>query len=459
MTDPAQTLVQALAAAGQDHVFAHWDALGDRARRRLIRQLEGLDLGLLAPMKEAIAALQHKPQRRLAPAETFALADETFPFALSNAARAVAPLGERALARGEVAVVLVAGGQGTRLGFEGPKGCYPILPLSNMTLFEVFARKLLRARAHFGRAPALYVMVGGHNEAATRAFFEQHKFFGLDPADVQFFAQGELPALDGQGRFVMAAPDALWTGPDGHGGVIAAMAHKGVLADMRRRGVKLVSYLQVDNLQCPVADAAFLGLHVSEGAEVSLKVVRKHDPAEKVGIYCLDDGVPGIVEYTEFTDHDSGLRDATGRLAYWQGSIAVHAFGVEFLQRLADTRTQLPLHAALKKVDAIGGPQQAHKFERFVFDALPLANRVVCLEVPREEQFLPLKNADGPFGPDGVRQSYQQYWKQALKLARPELAPPPAIEVDPALCENARELAAAIEGRRIDTSGPLRLAP
>ncbi len=458
LTDPAQTLRQTFADAGQDHVFANWDTLGERARRRLVRQLETIDLGHLAQMQGAISALQEKPQRRLAPADTFALADEAFPFALAEAARAVAPVGERALSRGEVGVVLVAGGQGTRLGFDGPKGCYPILPISAMTLFEVFARKLLHARAHFGRTPALYVMVGNHNESATRAFFEQHKCFGLDEGDVQFFAQGELPALDAQGKFVMAGPDALWTAPDGHGGVIEAMAHKGVLADMRRRGIKLVSYLQVDNLQCPVADPAFLGLHIAEGAEVSLKVVRKQDPSEKVGIYCLDDGVPGIVEYTEFTDHDANLRDPAGRLVYWQGSIAVHAFGVEFLQRLADTRTQLPLHAALKKVDAVGGIGQAHKFERFVFDSLPLANKVVCLEVPRQEQFLPLKNAQGPNGPDGVRESYQQYWKQALKLARPEQPEPPIIEVDPALCENARELSGAIESRVIDTSQPLRLA-
>jgi UDP-N-acetylglucosamine/UDP-N-acetylgalactosamine diphosphorylase len=229
-----------------------------------------------------------------------------------------------------------------------------------------------------------------------------------------------------------------------------------MLADMRSRGVRLVSYVQVDNLQIPVADPAFIGLHIDEGAEVSLKVVRKTDPAEKVGIYCLDDGVPSVVEYTEFSEADANRRDA-GRLAYWQGSIAVHCFGIEFLQRLADTRTELPLHAALKKVQAAGGETEAFKFERFVFDTLPLAGKVVALEVPREEQFLPLKNADGPFGPEGVRDAYQNYWKKALKLARPDLGAPPAIEVDPALCENARDLAAAIEGATIDVSGPVRL--
>lgn len=441
--------------AGQGHVFAAWDEMGERARRRLVRQLAELDLAQLQAMREAILALRNPPPRKLSPAPAFALADEAFPYQLNEAARAVAPLGERALARGEVAVILVAGGQGTRLGFDGPKGCYPILPISGMTLFEVFARKLLRAGRECGRTPPLYVMVGNHNEQATRAFFEAGKYFGLNPDDVKFFAQGELPALDDNGKLVVAGPDALWTAPDGHGGVVAALHRKGMLADMRARGVRYASYIQVDNLQIPVADAAFLGLHISEGAEVSLKVVRKTDPAEKVGIYCLDDGVPCIVEYTEFTPEDSQRSDDQGRLAYWQGSIAVHVFGIEFLQRLADTGTQLPLHAARKKA----GESEAWKFERFVFDTIPLANKVVCLEVPREEQFLPLKNPDGPFGPDGVRDALQKYWKKAVKRARPELPEPPVIEVDPLLCENARELAAAIEGRKLDTSSPLRLEP
>ena len=450
-------LRESYARAGQGHVFAHWDALGERARRRLVRQLQQVDLAQLEAIAAAAEAQREKPARLLSPAPTFELADGAFPYAPNAAASACAPQGQRALQRGEVAVLLVAGGQGTRLGFDGPKGCYPILPISGMTLFEVFARKVLRAGCEYGRTPPLYVMVGAHNDSQTCAFFEQHSYFGLRAEDVQFFVQGEFPALDTQGRLVMAAPDALWTGPDGHGGVIEAMQRTGVLADMRARGVRYVSYVQVDNVQIPVADAAFIGLHINEGAEVSLKVVRKTDPFEKVGIFCLDDGVPSIVEYTEFSDEDSRRIGPGGRLSWWQGSIAVHCFGVDFLQRLADTRTALPLHAALKKVRTAAGETEAYKFERYVFDTLPLATHVVALEVPREEQFLPLKNPDGPFGPEGVRAAYQAYWKRALKTARPDLPEPPSIEVDPALCENARELAGAIEGREVNTAAPLRL--
>ncbi|MBZ0136321.1 MAG: UDPGP type 1 family protein [Planctomycetes bacterium] len=428
--------------AGQGHVFAWWDELGERARRRLTRQLEAVDLSRLPEMLAAVEALKSPRARNLSPAPTYALGDETFPYALDDAARALAPQGEKELRDGRVGVLLVAGGQGTRLGFDGPKGCYPILPLTGMTLFEVFARKLLRVGREYGRTPPLYVMVGRHNEAATRNFWEDHDWFGLCPEDVQFFAQGEMPALDDDGKLVMSGKDALFSGPDGHGGVVQALHRQGLTADMRRRGIRTISYLQVDNLQTPVADPAFIGLHLGEGAEVSLKVVRKQDPNERVGVFCHDDGVPCIVEYSEFSEQQAREQSEDGRLRYWQGSIAVHLFSTDFLARLGDRNIDLPLHAARKKVPSVTDPDpaapNAWKFERFVFDVIPLANHVVCLEVPREEQFLPVKDADGPFGPDGVRQSYQDYFGRGVERVLGKK--PPGLEVDPGVSENAREL-------------------
>ncbi|MBX3461229.1 MAG: UDPGP type 1 family protein [Planctomycetes bacterium] len=449
-------------AAGQGHVFAFWDELGERARRRLLRQCEAVDLSRLSELRAAIDELKTPRARNLSPAPVFELSNREFPYALADAARAVAPIGDKALRDGHVAVLLVAGGQGTRLGFDGPKGCYPVLPLSGMTLFEVFARKIRRVGTEHGRTPPLYVMVGGHNESATINFWQDHEFFGLSPDDVKFFAQGEMPALDENGKLVMAAKDALFTGPDGHGGVLNALHAKGMLADMRARGVRYVSYIQVDNAQTPVADAAFLGLHIAEGAEVSLKVVRKEDPDEKVGIYCLDDGVPGIVEYSEFSPEQSRERDGDG-LRYWAGSIAVHAFSVDFLNRLADNGTDLPLHAAHKKVPCID-PQgnviepaqpNAWKFERFIFDTIPLAGKVNCVEVPREEQFLPVKNADGPYGPTGFKQAYQDYFARAVQAATGKR--PPAIEVDPMAAENAREVIELAAKANWDTTKSLHI--
>lgn len=451
---------------GQGHVSRWWDELDERGRRHLTCQLKDFDLDRLHEMRQALEAHKTLKQRRLSPAPAFELSHDSFPYALADEARAMTPRGEQALAKGEVAVLLVAGGQGTRLGFDGPKGCYGVLPLTGMTLFEAFARKLRRVGREHGRTPSLYIMVGNHNEGATREFWQDNDHFGLDPGDVKFFAQGEMPALDENGRLVMAGKGTLFTGPDGHGGVLEALRFKGMLDDMRARGVRTISYLQVDNVQAPVADAAFIGLHLAEGAEVSLKVVRKEDPAERVGIYCLDDGVPGIVEYSEFSEQQANERDESGRLKYWQGSIAVHLFDLDFLAGLGERGDELPLHAAHKKVPHIDDqgrevkPEQpnAWKFERFIFDVIPMASRVVSLEVPREEQFLPLKNANGPFGPGGVRQGYQDYWGRAVERALGQK--PPRIEVDPIVCENARELIELIQSgklREIDLGKPVHI--
>lgn len=455
---------------GQTHVLRFWPRLSDTQRAELAQQVLSLDLSRLSEMRATIDLLTKPAVRELSPAPVVELADRNFPYRLGSEAEAARPLGEQALRNGQVACLLVAGGQGTRLGFSGPKGCFPLMPLSQMTLFEIFARKLLRAGRQYGRVPPLYVMVSRQNEAQTREFFEAHRFWGLDPSRVHFFAQGEMPSLDAQGRLVLESPGSLFMGPDGHGGVLAALQKTGCLEEMHSAGVSTISYFQVDNAQVPVADEAFLGLHLTRQSDVSLKVVRKEDPAERVGIYCADHGVPQIVEYSEFSQAQSAQRSTDGGLAYWAGSIAVHAFSVAFLRDLAARGIDLPLHAAHKRVAVLNEAGELHepaapnvyRFERFIFDTLPLAKRVAALEVPREEQFLPLKNADGPFGPEGVRESMQQYWRKALAQAGLPTSPdaPPVIEVDPSLCENARDLFDYLRkpgNRPINLAGPVHL--
>lgn len=469
MTDLAQ-LQARLEAVGQGHLLAFWPRLSDVQRDALAAQIQSIDLSRLTEMRAAIEMLKKPAMRELSPAPVVELAEQAFPYRLGAEAEAARSAGEQALREGQVACLLVAGGQGTRLGFAGPKGCFPLLPLSQMTLFEVFARKLLRVGRQFGRVPPLYVMVSRQNEGQTREFFEAHRFWGLDPSRVHFFAQGELPSLDAQGRLVLESTGSLFMGPDGHGGVLSALAGHGCLDEMARDGIATISYFQVDNAQVPVADSAFIGLHLTRQADVSLKVVRKEDPSERVGIFCADHGVPQIVEYSEFSEAQSRQRNTDGKLAYWAGSIAVHALSVAFLRGLAARGIDLPLHAAHKKVAVLNEQGQleepatpnVYRFERFVFDTLPLARRVVALEVPREEQFLPLKNADGPFGPDGVRESMQTYWRKALAHAGlPASADaPPVIEVDPALCENAREIIEFLRkpgNRPMNLAGPLHL--
>ena len=465
-----EQLRQRLAPHGQEHVLAFWPRLDEAQRSELAQQITRLDFSRLAEMKSAIELLASPVVRELAQAPVVELADRAYPYRLGAEAERARAMGEQALRDGNVACLLVAGGQGTRLGFAGPKGCFPLMPLSQMTLFEVFARKLLRAGRHYGRVPPLYVMVSRQNESQTREFFEAHRWWGLDASRVRFFAQGEMPSLDSQGRLVLENPGSLFMGPDGHGGVLAALHQTGCLDEMFHAGINTISYFQVDNAQAPVADEAFLGLHLTRQADVSLKVVRKEDPAERVGIYCADRGIPQIVEYSEFSQAQATQRAQDGQLTYWAGSIAVHAFSVAFLHDLARRGIDLPLHAAHKKVATLNEAGEPHepaapnvyRFERFIFDTLPLAKCVAALEVPREEQFLPLKNAEGPFGPEGVRESLQQYWRKALAQAGLPTSPdaPPVIEVDPGLCENARELMDYLRRpgcRPVNLAGPVHL--
>lgn len=443
----------------QGHIKKRATTMTGRESRRLRRKLSTISEDTLAEMKSALEGRDSHSARDLAPAEVFALDAQEFPYQPNTVARSVTPVGEQALRNGQVACVLVAGGQGTRLGYDGPKGCYPVLPQSGMTLFEVFFRKLKRVGQVYGRIPMLWIMVGDHNISQTREFLESHAWFGLDPENVTLFAQGELPAMDESGKMLLTDDGNIATSPDGHGGMLEAFYRSGAFPKLRANGVKVLSYFQVDNLQVPVVDPVFIGLHLSEGAEMGLKVVRKTDPSERVGIYCLDHGTPCIVEYTEFSDEQSAQRDSDGGLTYWGGSIAVHTFGVDFLARLAENGSTLPLHVAHKKVPHADDPNpdapNAFKFERFIFDTIPLASKVVALEVPRDEQFLPLKNPDGPYGPDGVREAYQDYWRRAIKQATGrEYA---NIEVDPLVFENARELIEARDHLDLPDGDTLRL--
>lgn len=465
-----EALKARLEPAGQTHLLAFWPRLSEEQRFALAAQISSLDLSSLAEMKQAIDLLRSQKPRELSPAPVVELAERRFPYRLGDEAEQARAAGAEALRLGKVACLLVAGGQGTRLGFPGPKGCYPLLPLSRMTLFEIFARKLRRVGARYGKTPTLYVMVSRQNEGPTREFFAEHRCFGLDEGGVHFFAQGELPSLDADGRLVLESPHSLFLGPDGHGGVLQALMQCGAMERLQREGISTLSYFQVDNAQVPVADEAFLGLHLTRQADVSLKVVRRLDESERVGVFCLDRGVPQIVEYSEFSEAQSKQRDERG-LVYWAGSIAVHAFSVAFLARLATSSARLPLHAAHKKVPVLDARGEAvtphvpnvYRFERFIFDTLPLARHVVALEVPREEQFLPLKNPDGPFGPEGVRQALDGYWRQALAAGGLAVTQtrPPQIEVDPLLADNAHDLAEVLAARRLDAQDfdrPLRLA-
>lgn len=463
MTQPIEQLRERFAAFGQDHVFRFWDALSPDERRQLADQAGRIDLGELQRTYEHTRRLAAPGVRKLEPAPVEALPSHGGDVRRRREAR---DRGEALLRAGRVAALVVAGGQGTRLGFDGPKGLFPIGPASERSLFELQAQKIRAARRRFGVPIPWYVMTSPATDAATRAFFTEHACFGLPAGDVFFLCQSMVPALDFEGRLLLEAPGRIAESPNGHGGAFQALADSGALADLERRGIDTISYYQVDNPLVPIVDPVFVGLHALVGAEMSAKVVRKIDPMEKVGVVAQVDGRIGVVEYTEIDDQHRHLRDGSGELVYWAGSIAIHVLDVAFARRVAaDVERLLPYHASAKKIPCVddqGHPvrpseSNGHKLERFLFDALPAAARVAVLEVERSEEYAPVKNAEGSDSPATSRRALDalaRRWLGSAGIVAPEDA---WVELDHARIDGEDDVRAL--GVRSLPHEAIRLAP
>jgi len=454
------------AAFGQEHVFRFWEVLNAAGRERLTTQAAGLDLAALAAVDEATRALAAPGARRLEPAPIQRLPDR------GGDIKRVAPArerGEAMLAAGRVAALVVAGGQGTRLGLDGPKGAFALGPVTDRTLFEQQAQKILRLRVRYGCALPWYIMTSAATDAQTRALFRRHAFVGLPEGDVFFFEQQMMPALDFEGRLILDQPDHIFESPNGHGGSLTGLVTSGALEDMERRGATSIYYYQVDNPLGRIGDPVFLGFHAASGAEMSCKVIAKRDPLEKMGVIARVDGRIGVVEYTELDDPNRYARSAGGELVYWAGNIAIHVIEVAFASRAAaDADRILPYHASAKKiptVDENGRPVQPNapngrKLERFVFDALPAARQVAVLETGRTEEYSPIKNASGAESPQSARQDLIAEYRRWLGEAGVTgVDPSAAIEIDHAVFDGPDDLRARRIGHVAEAGDAIRIAP
>jgi UDP-N-acetylglucosamine/UDP-N-acetylgalactosamine diphosphorylase len=448
-------LREKLAAVGQEQVLSFFDALPEAGKTRLQGQLAQQDLGLLKSLAEQYVIKKpeiHLPTeikpvaplpRHPAPGQEKLYADAT--------AR-----GLELLKAGKIGAFLVAGGQGTRLGYDGPKGEYKVTPLKQKPLFQTFAEQLLNHSRTAGKSIPWYIMTSEVNDAPTRAFFENHNYFGYPKADVFFFQQGMMPAFSMDGKLLLGEKDSLALSPDGHGGSLRALDRSGALADMKKRGVEHLSYFQVDNPLVHTIDPLFLGLHDLTGSEMSSKIVPKAGPLEKVGNFCIGDGKVQVIEYSDLPEHLAKQTDAKGGLAFNAGSIAIHALRVSFIARLnAGGRLELPWHRAEKKVpyvDADGNvvkPEKpnAVKLEQFVFDAIPLAANPLVFTTSRAEEFSPVKNAQGDDSPATCRRDQIRRHAEWLELAgvnvpRANSEPAAVIEISPLYATSAQQLKA-----------------
>ena len=312
--------------------------------------------------------------------------------------------GEDLIRQGKVAGFIVAGGQGTRLGFDGPKGNYPISPIKKKTLFQIFAENLLAASKKYGATIPLYIMTSPLNHDATVKIFESADYYGLDKKNVFLFLQETLPNFGFDGKILLADKHKIAASPDGHGGSLKALYNSGAIADMKKRGVEYLSYWQVDNPLIYPIDPLFIGLHVADKAEMSSKALFKSEPLEKVGNFCLVDGKVTVIEYSDLPDEAAHRKNPDNSLTFDLGSIAIHMISVSFIEKLnAEGDFTLPFHRAAKKIPHIDengqlvNPEKPNgvKLETFVFDAIPMAEHSIILKTLRQEEFAPVKNATG----------------------------------------------------------------
>lgn len=459
--------------AGQSHLFEHWEALSGQDQQCLLENLAAV-AGRTAPgdlVSKCRDALSLSAANGDEGTQIEPLPATSYQTVIGNeeARKCYWELGLKAIVEGEVAVVLMAGGQGTRLGSSEPKGCYDIGLPSGKSLFQIQAEKILRLQDLSGTQHAIpwYVMTSVPTRAATEQFFAKHKFFGLKPSQVTFFNQGTLPAfnLDGS-KLLLGSPTELVASPDGNGGLYRAMRDNDLLSDFAAKGIKHVYMYCVDNVLSKVADPAFIGFAIKHKFELATKAVRKRDAHESVGLIATKHGKPCVIEYSEISKELAEAQDANGLLKFRAANIVNHYYSVELLQRELDNWcATLPYHVARKKIPLYDNKTKQFckpsspngiKLEQFIFDVFPTVplDKFGCLEVERAEEFAPLKNGVGSSNdnPETSRAAYLSLGTSWLKAAGAEVASGVEVEVSGRMSFSGENLS-QYSGKTFDKSG------
>lgn len=389
---------------GEKLLLEQLQKLPPDAKRKILAQANTIDMPSLQRQEAVLREAQYV-QRDVTPYRSY-----------SNAGNAIhAKQGREAIAKGEVGCLILAGGQGTRLGFAGPKGMYPISPVHKKTLFQIFAEKTAAA----GRNLPIAIMTSPLNHNETVQFFTSHNFFGLSSDQVSFFPQSMLPFLDEEGRLFLSSPESLAEGPDGNGNAFHNLVRSGIEKRWSQQGVKYVNVVLVDNPLADPFDAELVGFTIAQQSDITIKGTLRTDEKENVGVVSIENGKIVVVEYSEMPPEDYASRDANGVLNYHCANLSLFCLKMDFIRTLTH-KAELPLHKAFKAtpfLNAKGEIEQrkAWKFERFIFDILPYSSKTSVLIYPRETCFSPLKKESGPDSPETVQQALQARDRQILR--------------------------------------------
>ncbi len=425
----------------QRHLLTFWGQLDEGGKDKLLKQIEELDF----------EALDEKIRRYIKSSSAVKLPAKIepvpeYPALPQNAEQEkkyaeAKRLGSELLSKGKVAAFVVAGGQGTRLGFDGPKGDFVITPIKNKTLFGLFAEMIKASGEKYDFEPRWYIMTSPLNHEPTRKIFKDNNFYGLKEQNIFIFQQGTEVNFSSDGKILLEEKDTLAISPDGHGGSLKALYKSDAIADMKAGGIEYISYFQVDNPLINIFDPLFIGLHVMDESEMSSKALTKAGPFEKVGNFCLADGKMKVIEYSDLPAKLAEKKNSDGSLVFSLGSIAIHIINRSFVEKLNAAGFALPYHKAVKKISYVDlqigqkiEPKKPNgiKLETFVFDALPLTGKSIILETIRSEEFAPVKEAEseGHDNPAVAKKMMIARWASWLAQAGVQIPKKPDGSID-----------------------------
>ncbi|HOV13879.1 MAG TPA: UTP--glucose-1-phosphate uridylyltransferase [Spirochaetota bacterium] len=391
MSNKENKTITKIVNSENNHIFYFWESLNEEEKKVFLNDIRGVDLNLV---KKYFEKYQNQKIKKISFEPTPYLPIEKIEQKYKN-------IGEEALLNNEVAVLTVAGGQASRLGYEQPKGCFPITPLKNKSLFRIFSEKILFYSKYYKKDIKWFIMTSDTNYDDTKTFFEKNNYFGLKKEFVRFFEQGMLPTVTLDGKLILKEKNRLFLNPDGHGGILTALNNNGLLNEMKKDGIKYLSYFQVDNPLVNLLDPYFIGYHILSKSDVTTKVVKKLYPDEKLGSIVKNKRHSFVIEYSDLPKENMFEKEASGELKYPMGSIGIHCFSVDFLAKFTK---KLEIHFARKVVDGYlfkGNEEpkldkiEAIKFETFIFDIIKLTKKSFFFETERIDDFAPLKNKTG----------------------------------------------------------------
>lgn len=413
MDDKYKLAQEKLKKYNQEHLLERYEFLTEERKEKIIDQILSIDFDQIFDLYE-MAKKDEKVSNdnitNIKYVDKSKLTREEF-----NKYEA---LGEKEIRNGKYAVVTMAGGQGTRLGYIAPKGTFKIGGGVDKSLFEVLSETIKEAQAKYNTIIPWYIMTSRENNNATEKFFEKNDYFGLNKENVLFFKQGELPMISTEKKLLLDESGIIKLASDGHGGVFESLSKNCYIDDMKKRGIEWVFISGVDNVLAGLVDPIATGLSIQNNTLATGKSVVKRNPSEKVGVFCKKNGRPYVIEYTEITDEMANQRDKNGELIYGESHILTNLFNLKAIEKIS--KNKLPYHSAFKKAKYMNCDGEiikpetpnAYKFEAFIFDAFEQLDDMSILRVKREDEFAPLKNADGDDSPNTATELYLNFIKR-----------------------------------------------